>query len=74
MTDLHVLRERFGIGFFQIRKARKIADERFDGDIRLGVAWTEADAFAINVKGGREARDEWNDAWARKAVDDGRFA
>lgn len=63
----NTLREEFGFGMLDAKRAFEIAEERFAGDVRLGALWVHANAFAINVKGGVDARAKWNDEWARSA-------
>lgn len=63
------LREKFGFGIMDARRAREIADERFDGDIELGGWWVSASALAVYVKGGPEGRAAWNDAFALTRAD-----
>lgn len=67
MSDHRALMEKYEVSLAEIQKARRVADKRFGGDIHLGILWVHADAFAINVKGDREARERWNDRWARNA-------
>lgn len=66
-ADIKRIVDRYGISMLQARRAAEIADERFAGNIRLGVLWTEANALAVHVKGGPEARARWNDNWAYAA-------
>lgn len=73
MTNVREIRDRFGIGLGEAGRVLEIAEQRFDGDVRLAAAWVHANAFAINVKGGRDARERWNDDWARNAIKSGMF-
>jgi len=62
--QVKAIREEYGLGMEDAKKAIQIANDRFDGDINLGVRWVHADGFAVSVRGDRAA---WNDAWARGA-------
>lgn len=62
MQRIQQLREQYGFGMADAKRAVEIANQRFGGDMQLGARWVHANAFAINVKGDRAA---WNDAWAR---------
>lgn len=63
------VRELHGLGLMDARRAVEIADSRFGGDIALGGWFIHASALAVNVKGGPEARDRWNEAYARLRVE-----
>lgn len=71
------IRRNYETSFLQAKKAAIIAVDRFEGNAYLGYLWTEADSFSVNIKAGRysedpklnrEARDTWNDNWARSTA------
>lgn len=67
----HEARVKYGIGVRQVQQAAKIADERFGGNLELGVLFLDSASLAVNVKSNepgvsdKEARDRWNEARAR---------
>lgn len=59
------VREKFGMGMRDAKRAVEIANERFNGDVELGAWWVHANSLAVLVKGDRCA---WNDEYARNMV------
>lgn len=62
------LRELLQASIVDYRKAIAVCRERhgFENDFLLAMAWVDANALAVNVKGNR---GDWNDAMARGRVD-----
>lgn len=74
MTPLEA-RERFGASVFDVKRAQAIADERFEGNLELGMWFIDSAALAISVKSkdgmsDKEARDAWNEARARRRYEE----
>lgn len=68
-------REKYGISMSDVLRARAVADERFDGNLELGVLFIDSASLAISVKskGGMsdaEARDRWNESRARSRYEE----
>ena len=59
----------YGLGLLQSKKALEIANERFEGDLHLGALWVVASGFAISIRGDKDARDNWNESWARSRLE-----
>lgn len=57
-------REKYGISVGEVLRARRVADERFNGNLELGILFIDSASLAISIKGGPEARDAWNEARA----------
>lgn len=63
-------REKYGISMGDVLRARAVADERFDGNLELGVLFIDSASLAISVKSkdgmsDKEARTAWNESRAR---------
>ena len=69
-SDVRSVRNRHNISMCDAKRACQMGIDRFDGDFDLGAWWVHANALAINVRGGTEARALWNDRWARRRAAD----
>ena len=65
---INQLREAHGIGMKAAQRAIEVGQNRYGVDDRRGGLWVYADSLAVHIKGGIDARNEWNDRWVEMYI------